>query len=246
MKRKFTIAVMLVLMIISSACANVSYLFATASRDGEQYYIDEGTVTEVTRGDIIRFWVKRVVPQKARNTYVANAKSKKEKNLYSRIVEFKEYYEISLKNNTARTIALYAYNSKGQAIDTFTDNNARWFYIVPGSIDEALCDGIKTILSARQEKSSRPPFMTVPEPKNLTASQRYTWDRLQEYFSWLVLQPDFGGFCLWYLKQVEEAGVTPEKVDEGLYNLAMQNGGNFMIVRSLIDSWYKDYQSNPY
>ncbi|MBR0186238.1 MAG: hypothetical protein IJQ24_09435, partial [Synergistaceae bacterium] len=96
------------------------------------------TIKQVTKDDITRFWVKRVVSAKSRNIYIAEAKSKKEKKWLSQLVEFKECSEISIKNNTIRTIALYAYDSKGRVIYSFTDKYAELEPIIPDSVSEVL------------------------------------------------------------------------------------------------------------
>ena len=138
MKKVLFTVLLLILLLALSACADDRYDFCCATNDGNEYYIDKWTVKEVTKGDILRFWTKRVVSAKSRNIYIAEAKSKKEKKWLSQLVEFKECSEISIKNNTIRTIALYAYDSKGRVIYSFTDKYAELEPIIPDSVSEVL------------------------------------------------------------------------------------------------------------
>lgn len=139
MKKVLFTVLLLILLLASTACADENrWSLCGIADDGEAYYIDRWTVEEVTKDDITRFWVKRVVSAKSRNIYIAKAKSKKEKKWLSQLFELKECKEISLKNNTIRTIAQHAYDLEMRVIHSFSNDYTNWDRIVPDSVGEML------------------------------------------------------------------------------------------------------------
>lgn len=146
MKKVLFTVLLSILLLASTACADEGrWSLCGIADDGEEYYIDRWTVKEVTKDDITRFWVKRVVSAKSRNIYIAEAKSKKEKKWLSQLAEIKECKEISLKNNTIRTIAQHAYDLEGRVIHSFSNDYTNWRRIVPDSIGEFLREKIEVI-----------------------------------------------------------------------------------------------------
>ena len=68
------------------------------------------------------------------------------------------------------------------------------------------------------------------------------WGQLQKFNADLSQMPDFNDFNQWYRGKLNEAGVTAEQVNAGLYSFARQNGNRFSLIPQIIGSWYTEYQ----
>ena len=68
------------------------------------------------------------------------------------------------------------------------------------------------------------------------------WGQLQKFNAELYQQPDFNDFNNWYTGKLQEAGVTAEQVNAGLYQYARRNGNRFSVIPQIIGTWYMEYQ----
>ena len=68
------------------------------------------------------------------------------------------------------------------------------------------------------------------------------WDDNQAFQAALARQPDFPQFNAWYMRKVQEVGATPQQVDEGLMNVARQNGNRFGLIKQIVGGWYQDFR----
>ena len=68
------------------------------------------------------------------------------------------------------------------------------------------------------------------------------WGQLQKFNSDLYQRPDFEDFNNWYMGKLQEAGVTAEQVNAGLYQYARRNGNRFSVIPQIIGTWYMEYQ----
>ena len=68
------------------------------------------------------------------------------------------------------------------------------------------------------------------------------WGQLQKFNAELYQQPDFNDFNNWYMGKLQEAGVTAEQVNAGLYQYARSNGNRFSVIPQIIGTWYSEYQ----
>ena len=68
------------------------------------------------------------------------------------------------------------------------------------------------------------------------------WGQLQKFNAELYQQPDFNDFNNWYMGKLQEAGVTAEQVNAGLYQYARRNGNRFSVIPQIIGTWYMEYQ----
>lgn len=66
--------------------------------------------------------------------------------------------------------------------------------------------------------------------------------QLQKFNAELYQQPDFNDFNQWYMGKLQEAGVTAEQVNAGLYQYARRNGNRFSVIPQIIGAWYMEYQ----
>lgn len=71
---------------------------------------------------------------------------------------------------------------------------------------------------------------------------RDEWGQLQKFNASLSQQADFNDFNEWYIGKLQEAGVTAEQVNAGLYQYARSNGNRFSVIPQIIGSWYSEYQ----
>ena len=68
------------------------------------------------------------------------------------------------------------------------------------------------------------------------------WGQLQKFNAELSRRPDFEDFNEWYRGKLQEAGVTAEQVNAGLYQYARSNGNRFSVIPQIIGTWYGEYQ----
>ena len=68
------------------------------------------------------------------------------------------------------------------------------------------------------------------------------WEQLQRFNVELSQQPDFKEFNEWYAGKLQEAGVTAEQVNAGLYEYAKRNGNRFGLIPQIISTWYMEYK----
>lgn len=68
------------------------------------------------------------------------------------------------------------------------------------------------------------------------------WGQLQNFNAELSQRPDFNEFNQWYMGKLQEAGVTAEQVNAGLYQYARRNGNRFSLIPQIIGTWYMEYQ----
>ena len=68
------------------------------------------------------------------------------------------------------------------------------------------------------------------------------WGQLQKFNAGLSQRPDFNEFNQWYMGKLQEAGVTAEQINAGLYQYARKNGNRFSAIPQIISSWYTEFQ----
>ena len=68
------------------------------------------------------------------------------------------------------------------------------------------------------------------------------WGQLQQFNAGLSQQPDFNEFNQWYMGKLQQAGVTAEQVNAGLYDYARKNGNRFSLIPQIIGAWYGEFQ----
>lgn len=68
------------------------------------------------------------------------------------------------------------------------------------------------------------------------------WGQLQKFNAELSQRSDFNEFNEWYMGKLQEAGVTAEQVNAGLYQYARSNGNRFSVIPQIISTWYMEYQ----
>lgn len=68
------------------------------------------------------------------------------------------------------------------------------------------------------------------------------WGQLQRFNAELSQRPDFNDFNDWYMGKLQEAGVTADQVNAGLYQYARRNGNRFSVIPQIIGTWYMEYQ----
>lgn len=68
------------------------------------------------------------------------------------------------------------------------------------------------------------------------------WEQLQRFNADLYQRPDFNDFNNWYMGKLQEAGVTAEQVNAGLYQYARKSGNRFSVIPQIIGTWYMEYQ----
>ena len=68
------------------------------------------------------------------------------------------------------------------------------------------------------------------------------WEQLQKFNAGLSQRADFNEFNQWYMGKLQEAGVTAEQVNTGLYQYARKNGNRFGVIPQIISSWYTEFQ----
>ena len=234
------------LLFCSSAYGDYRYVYCTETSDGEKYYIDTQSIAYTGVPNVVRFWVKIPVTSTNRNLRLSRTKNKERKRMLSKLVEIKQLMEINFVQNTCVIVEEYCYDKKGYVISSLTLPSYGLSSIAPNTVAEALRDSVKLIIQNNTGRSPQQPFIIPNVPQNLTPSQRYSWDKLQEYNIWLVSQPDFPEFNRWYLLECEKAGVTPQQVDAGFYEMAKKNGYNFDVVRVTVDGWYRQFQIERY
>ena len=67
------------------------------------------------------------------------------------------------------------------------------------------------------------------------------WSTLQKFNAELSQRPDFNDFNNWYMSKLQEAGVTAEQVNAGLYQYARRSGNRFSVIPQIIGAWYGEY-----
>lgn len=70
-----------------------------------------------------------------------------------------------------------------------------------------------------------------------------SWRENARYQEELSRRPDFREFAQWYLGECQRGGVTPQQVDESLYNMARANGNNFGLIKQKMEGWYQIFKS---
>lgn len=70
-----------------------------------------------------------------------------------------------------------------------------------------------------------------------------SWRENARYQEELSRRPDFKEFAQWYLGECQRGGVTPQQVDESLYNMARANGNNFGLIKQTMEGWYQTFKS---
>ena len=68
-----------------------------------------------------------------------------------------------------------------------------------------------------------------------------SWRDNARYQTELTRRPDFGAFNQWYLSECQKAGYTPQQVDDALYQVVLQNGNNFGVIKQVIEGWYQTF-----
>ncbi len=68
------------------------------------------------------------------------------------------------------------------------------------------------------------------------------YQQLQNFNRQLEAQPDFKEFYSWYENKLKAKNLTPQQVNQGLWNYAQNNGYRFGEIAGIMGSWYREFQ----
>lgn len=68
------------------------------------------------------------------------------------------------------------------------------------------------------------------------------YQQLQNFNRQLASQPDFKEFYTWYEGKLKARKLTPQMVNDALWNNAVNNGGNFSYIAGLMGNWYREFR----
>ena len=233
----FGIAVMLT--IPTASFSDDSWLYCVTNPDGDIYYLNMLSVSR--KIEIYRFWVKCSVSQEGQEYRASIAKSEDEKKRLLRLKEILQLVEVDFMKNSIRVVEEFHYDEKGHMIWKDSNIYGGWSDIVPSSIGELLRDTAFIVERLNAGHLPRQPF-TLPNAPDMTRRQRQTWEELQKYLEQIVYRSDFKAFYVWHIKQVNAAEITLKDVSDYLYEIAMNNGGNFLTVIEVIEGWYQTFR----
>lgn len=230
------------------------YEYATSSVDGNEYYIDTQSVAYINAPDTVRFWRKGTISTASRRKYIADARTKKQRDMLRKLSSRIDCIEINFRQNTYHIIDTIYYDARGNVLDSITTTWSNWNNIPPNSVIEGVRDAVKWIIQGSPDGRRLPqPFLAPPQsqmPQSrthlYTPEQQEAYQNLQKYIAWLFSRDDFSIFNYWASSKLRQHVVTAEKLSTGLDEYIRLRNGDYAGVQAVLASWYRQFYMERY